>query len=205
MYIKTKGMLKTVVIKFSYGGFSSDIKVIKSSRKTVAIQIKPDGIILRAPRGIKNSDIEKIINDKAEWIKRNVQKMVDAKQRAGHMPSLTAGEIDLLKKQAKLHLARRVAHYANLAGVDYGKISVRSQKTRWGSCSSNGNLSFNCLLMLLPEEIIDSVVVHEVCHRKHMNHSQNFYREIERIFPNYAACRKWLKENGSAYLARLPK
>ncbi|MBQ6684544.1 MAG: M48 family metallopeptidase, partial [Firmicutes bacterium] len=90
----------------------------------------------------------------------------------------------------------RVAHYAPLVGVDYGRITIRNQKTRWGSCSSQGNLNFNCLLMLFPDEVIDSVVVHELCHRKHMNHSAKFYKEVERVFPEYRKWHQWLNENG---------
>ena len=93
-------------------------------------------------------------------------------------------------------IPERVRHFAPLIGVDYGRITIRCQRTRWGSCSAKGNLSFNCLLMLLPNEVVDSVVVHELCHRKHMNHSPLFYAEIERVFPEYRKCSKWLKENG---------
>ena len=67
------------------------------------------------------------------------------------------------------------------------------------------NLNFNCLLVLLPDEIIDSVIVHELCHRKQMNHSAKFYAEIEKVFPDYNCCRQWLKQNGNKYMSRIPK
>ena len=70
--------------------------------------------------------------------------------------------------------------------------------------ASKGNLNFNCLLMFLPDEVVDSVVAHELCHRKHMNHSKAFYDELTGVFPNYQQCRTWLKENGGLYLSRLP-
>ena len=192
-----------MVIKFSYDGFSSDITVTKSARKTVSLAVKPDGIFISAPNRVSRAELEKFVQSKAEWIKKNALKIQNAKERAGKPAPLTDGELNLLKVRAKEYIPQRVAHYAPIAGVDYGKISIRAQKTRWGSCSSNGNLSFNCLLMLLPEAVVDSVVVHEVCHRKHMNHSAAFYREVERVFPEYRRCRSWLKENGSVYLARL--
>ena len=88
-------------------------------------------------------------------------------------------------------------------GVSYGRITIRCQKTRWGSCSAKGNLNFNCLLMLAPPEVADYVVVHELCHRKHMNHGAAFWSEVARILPDYARHRAWLKENGSRLLARL--
>lgn len=101
-------------------------------------------------------------------------------------------------------IPEKVRHYAPLVGVDYGRITIRNQRTRWGSCSSKGNLNFNYLLMLLPDDVIDSVVVHELCHRKHMNHSPQFYAEVERVFPEYKSSNKWLNENGGIYLSRLP-
>lgn len=83
------------------------------------------------------------------------------------------------------------------------RITIRSQRTRWGSCSSKGNLNFNCLLVLFPPEVIDSIVVHELCHRKHMNHSPQFYAEIEKVFPEYKKWHKWLNDNGGLYMERL--
>jgi len=90
-------------------------------------------------------------------------------------------------------------------GVDYGRITIRSQRTRWGSCSAKGNLNFNCLLMLCPEEVRDYVVIHELCHRKELNHSPKFWAEVEKVCPDHARQRKWLKENGGSLIARLPE
>ena len=82
-----------------------------------------------------------------------------------------------LASKALDYIPGRVKYYADIIGVTYGKITIRNQKTRWGSCSSKGNLNFNCLLMLMPPEVIDYVVVHELCHRKQMNHSKAFWRK----------------------------
>ena len=117
---------------------------------------------------------------------------------------MTSAEIKELAEKAMAIIPEKVKHFASLFGVDYGKITIRNQRSRWGSCSSKGNLNFNCLLMLLPDEVIDSVVAHELCHRKHMNHSKDFYDELTRVFPDYQQCRTWLKENGGQYLSRLP-
>ncbi len=97
----------------------------------------------------------------------------------------TEEEIYTLAQKALEYIPKRVEYYAKKIGVTYGRITIRNQKTRWGSCSSKGNLNFNCLLMLTPPETIDSVVVHELCHRKHMNHSPAFYKEVYKAYPDY--------------------
>lgn len=103
---------------------------------------------------------------------------------------------DLLHNLALVDIPQRVRKYAPIVGVDYGRITIRMQKSRWGSCSSKGNLNFNCLLMAMPEEIRDYVVVHELCHRKQMNHSDKFWAEVEAVLPDYKEKRKWLRDNG---------
>ena len=116
----------------------------------------------------------------------------------------TETELKELVAAAKEHIPERVAYFAPAVGVKYGKITIRKQRSRWGSCSSAGNLSFNALLMLAPPEVLDGVVVHELCHIKQMNHSAAFYREVSRILPDYKERNKWLKENGHTLLERLP-
>ena len=93
----------------------------------------------------------------------------------------------------------KVEHFAKIIGVDYGTITIRMQKSRWGSCSAKGNLNFNCLLMKTPDEVIDYVVVHELCHRKEMNHSPRFWAEVEKIIPDYKKRRSWLKTNSHLF------
>ena len=108
-----------------------------------------------------------------------------------------------MARRAAEVIPQRVAYFAQKIGVTYGRITIRNQKTRWGSCTAEGNLNFNCLLMEAPPEVLDSVVVHELCHRKEMNHSERFYAEVLRVFPDYWAQDKWLKENGHMLMAML--
>ena len=180
------------------------IEVIRSSRKTVALQIKADGsVILRVPRRMKRADIEGFLASKKVWIETHRKQLLAQRQAVGAVPKLSAEEIRALAAEAARVIPERVRHYAPLVGVSYGRITIRRQRSRWGSCSSKGNLNFNCLLMLAPPEVLDSVVVHELCHRREMNHSERFYAEVLRVFPEYWRWNRWLKENGKLLMARM--
>ena len=148
--------------------------------------------------------IDIFLNEKRDWIEKHLRKMQERQELLAVQQPFTMGEIKELANKAVVAIPEKVRKYAPLVGVDYGRITIRNQRTRWGSCSSKGNLNFNCLLMLFPEEVLDYVVVHELCHRKHMNHSKEFYAEVARVFPDYRRCQKWLKENGGMYVNRLP-
>jgi predicted metal-dependent hydrolase len=104
---------------------------------------------------------------------------------------------------AKQIIPEKVAYYARIMGVTYGRIAIRKQKSRWGSCSREGNLNFNCLLMMAPPEVLDYVVVHELSHRLEMNHSMWFWAQVEKILPDYRARRKWLKDQGNSLMIRM--
>ena len=117
---------------------------------------------------------------------------------------LTPDEVRSLADRALQVIPQRVAYYAPLVGVTYGRITIRCQRTKWGSCSAKGNLNFNCLLMLCPEDVRDSVVAHEVSHLLELNHSPRFYEVLYGIFPNYDACRAWLTQHGAVLMARVP-
>ncbi|MBQ6863637.1 MAG: M48 family metallopeptidase [Clostridia bacterium] len=183
---------------------NKNITIIRSERKTLAIQIKNGEVIARAPKRMKEKDILAFIASKETWINSHVSQQLAKKQEYEKLQPFTQDELNALAQKAKQLLPAKIEYYAKRIGVSYNRITIRCHHTRWGSCSENGNLNFNCLLMLLPDRIIDSVVVHELCHRKHMNHSKLFYEEIAKVFPDYKACHKWLNENGAVYLSRLP-
>ena len=176
------------------------VAVIRSNRKTVAIQVNSDlSVTVRAPRSVSEKDIEEILKKKEAWISKHIEKIKETKERVEAEPTekLTREKVIALAEEALKVIPERVEYFAKVIGVTYGKITVRNQKTRWGSCSSKGNLNFNCLLMLAPPEVLDYVVVHELCHRKQMNHSKAFWLEVEKVLPDYKEARKWLKEDGS--------
>lgn len=171
------------------------VKVIRSNRKTMSIEITKEAeVLVRAPYRMPNSEIQRFLNDKADWVEKHIEKARTAKQDIRER--LTEEQIRELADKAMEVLPKRVAYFANVMGVTYGRITIRNQKTLWGSCSSKGNLNFNCMLMKTPPEIQDYVVVHELCHRREMNHSKSFWAEVEKVLPDYRERRKWLKENG---------
>lgn len=180
-----------------------EFEVIRSDRKSFAAEIKQNKLIIRAPLQATNEDINTFMLKNKKWIETHLAKAQERQKAAESYHRLTREEIQALANKALEIVPERVAHYAPLVGVTYGRITIRNQRSRWGSCSSKGNLNFNCLLMLTPPEVIDSVVVHELCHRKEMNHSDKFYAEVIRVFPNYWECDKWLKENGGILMTML--
>lgn len=176
----------------------------RSDRKTISLEITRDAqLLFRAPRRMPEEQIRNFINEKADWIEKHLRMQEARLQEAQAEELLSAGEVQALAEKALELLPGRVAFYAEKMQVSYGRITIRNQKTRWGSCSSSGNLNFNCLLMLVPPEVMDYVVVHELCHRKEMNHSKRFWEEVEAVLPDYELRRRWLKENGGRLIARL--
>lgn len=183
-----------------------EVTVIRSNRKTLAIQVNSDlTVTVRAPKRVTQKDIEQILKEKEQWIQKNIEhmKQKNAQYDAMKVSPLTDEEIKELADRALKYIPGRVKYYAGVIGVSYGGITIRNQKTRWGSCSSKGNLNFNCLLMLTPPEIIDYVVVHELCHRKEMNHSKAFWREVEKVLPDYSNYEEWLKREGNLVMKRM--
>lgn len=174
-------------------------QVVRSDRRTTAIQILPEGkVLVRCPRFLSQSSVEQLLKSKESWIRKKLQ------QLPRQIPRLSQSQLRDLAKQASEVISHRVADYAVRMGVTYGRIAIRRQKTRWGSCSTKGNLNFNCLLVLAPAEVMDYVVVHELSHRLHMDHSPAFWDTVQRYMPDYVRWRQWLKEHGTELLAQLP-
>ena len=117
----------------------------------------------------------------------------------GEPPSegiLTRKDIMMLGKRALKLIPERVAYYAPLVGVKYGRITIKNYRSKWGSCNRGGDLDFNSFLMLAPPKVLDCVVVHELCHILHLNHSNRFYAEVLRVFPDYWKYDAWLDDHG---------
>ena len=174
------------------------VLLVRSSRKTLAVQIRADGtVIARAPLRMPKDRILCFLSEKASWIRMQQGRMQEReKMRQQARIHLDAAQEKELRERAKSVLTQRTAYFARQIGVTYGRITVRDQKTRWGSCSQTGNLNFNFRLILAPLEVLDYVVVHELCHRRQMNHSTQFWQEVAQVLPDYRKRKAWLTENG---------
>ena len=177
-------------------------KIIRSKRKSISLQITDEGLLVRAPLRASKREIERMIAEHEDWINKKMALYRKTQATAASKGLLDDEAIRQLTAQAKTYIPQRVSYYAPLLGVHPGRITIRKQKTRWGSCSAKGNLNFNCLIMLTPPEVIDSVVVHELCHLLEMNHSDRFYSNVLRVFPEYRKHHAWLRKNGPEIMAR---
>lgn len=180
-------------------GMPLSYQIIRSNRKTIGIQITPDGsVTVRCPKRMRSDAIKRFVESKSDWIEKHL-----AGRDLAAPEKLTEQEVKLLREKTRKLVTERAKHYAAIIGVQYNQITIRTQRTRWGSCSSKGNLNFNFLLGLTPPEVLDYVVVHELCHLIEMNHSKQFWDAVERTLPDYKVHRKWLKDNGNKLIAKI--
>lgn len=167
-------------------------KLIRSKRRTVAIEIRPGGeVVVRSPIGVPKKYIDDIVNKKEEWIESHQKNLLKIKPK-----TYTQEEVDRLKKLAMEHIPRRVEYYSKLMGLTPSGVKITSAKKRFGSCSYKNNICFSLYLMEYPGEAIDYVVVHELAHIKEKNHGKNFYALIENILSDYKNRIKILKKMG---------
>ena len=155
-------------------------------------QIDREGqVIVRTPYGITKRQVEEFLDEKKDWLLQTRQRV--EKRKTEQIPISEEVRREGIER-AKRIFPERTAYFAKRMGVDYGRITIREQKTRWGSCSSKGNLNFNWKLVLLDPELLDYVVVHELAHRREMNHSVAFWKVVEAELPDYRERRRRLKE-----------
>ncbi|MDE7130215.1 MAG: M48 family metallopeptidase [Lachnospiraceae bacterium] len=190
----------TICIQYQSKLYELPYILIRSNRRSFSISISPDGqITVRVPMRATQKEISHLLIEKRIWIVTKYLE-VQEKQRNRPVSELTDTQRLALEKRyiaaAKEYFPKRVAHFHQFTGGSYNRITIRDQKTRWGSCSARGTLSFNWRLMLAPPAILDYVVVHELCHLTHMNHSTAFWQKVESVYPDYRTARKWLKDHG---------
>ena len=165
-----------------------EYKIIRSSRKTVSIQVDADcNITVRAPYKVSEREIEEFVSDKKEWLEKAVLKQMN---RNRNKKEYTDDEIKILREKAKTVLLEKVKYYSSIMDVYPKSIKINSAKKRYGSCSGENNINFSLFLMDKDERFIDYVVVHELAHIKHHNHSKAFYGFIESFMPDYKERKK---------------
>lgn len=168
-----------------------EYKLIRSSRRTLALEIGRDlTLTVRAPIKMPLSVIEEFIEKHDKWIDKKLDVM---KNREIKPDNLLPEEIAALKMRAKEILPKKVDYFAEIMGLKPSGVKITSAKKRFGSCSGKNSLCFSYELMLYPDEAIDYVVVHELAHIKHRNHSAKFYKLIEKYLPDYKRREKILK------------
>jgi len=182
--------------------------LIKGKRKTIGLEVKAGGeIVVRIPKALPVHYLSGFIEERKDWIynaylnQKDKVSMKMAKEEEKKDPRLCYLE-KKYRDAAKRYLYERVEYYTQITGSAYQGIRIADQKTRWGSCSSNKTLSFSWRIMLAPPRVTDYVVIHEVCHLKHMNHSKDFWNMVESLDPDYKEHRKWLKENGNTLILK---
>lgn len=165
---------------------------LKPSRKarSLRLEIGSSGLVITKPWFISGIFMEQFILRQADWIVKNLAK----NKHAQILPKVEKDELVVLKKRAAKILISRLEFFNQVYNFKYKSISVRDQKTRWGSCSRQGALNFNYRLVQLPERLLDYVAVHELCHLKEMNHSVRFWNLVARTIPDYKDCRKELEK-----------
>lgn len=186
---------------------NSEIKyrLIRSRRKTISISVNTEcEVIVKAPLYASRYDIDRFINQKKNWIINNIEKQSERAKAAGEVYKLSLEELRQYGDITIQRIEPLLKEFASFYGVSYKRVTIRNQRTRWGSCSSRGNLNFNCLLAAVPDRVVKYVVVHELCHLLEMNHSKAFWAQVSRTVPDYKTDVKWLKENGPLLIARLP-
>lgn len=198
------------MLKFAYKGMMEmkigeyNVEVRRSKRKSAAIKITADmQIVVFVPLYVSDNEIERMVISKSKWIDEHMLKVQSRVDERSKLEKITFEQVKELADQAVEYIPKRVKYYAEKENFVYNKITIKNLVSRWGSCSTKGNLNFNCLLMLTPDYVIDYIVVHELCHLREMNHSEKFWAEVEKIMPDYQRAVLWLKQNGGNLISQM--
>lgn len=180
-----------------------DTIIIKRSknRTSLAIRFEGDQFVCVAPADLTDNEIRELLGRHRRAIENMVKKH-EQRSMVPKGPAFTMEEVNQMADKALEVIPEICKKYAKKMGVTYGKITIRNQKTRWGSCSSKGNLNFNCYIMLFDFPEIEYLVVHELAHRIHMNHSADFWAEVEKQIPDYEVRMRKIKEKEPEITAR---
>lgn len=196
-FVYNKGMMKMKIGEYN-------VEVRRSKRKSATIKITADmQIVVFVPLYVSDNEIERMVISKSKWIDEHMLKVQSTIDERSKLEKITFEQVKELADQAVEYIPKKVKYYAEKENFVYNKITIKNLVSRWGSCSTKGNLNFNCLLMLMPDYVIDYIVVHELCHLREMNHSEKFWAEVEKIMPDYQRAELWLKQNGGNLISRM--
>ncbi len=183
---------------------NGEYEVRESTRaKRLGLTVHPDGrVVITKPARTSLKAMETFVEKHTQWIadtQEKFRKRLERQKKSGielvalPRPRKGSAMYKEARKAARILVTERLEHFNQAYGFRYGTLSIRDQKTRWGSCSAAGNLSFNYRIVFLPTELQDYVVVHELCHTKEHNHSEKFWAQVGRTLPNHTQLRKELR------------
>jgi predicted metal-dependent hydrolase len=173
------------------------IKIIKQHRKSISLSVEDENIVLKAPFWYSDSLIKEFILKHRNWIEKKEKKLQEQKDYYylfGKRYKKTKGYEKLLKEEAKRYIISRTTYLADKFKVKFNNIKINSAKKRWGSCSSKKNLNFSYRCISLPKEVIDYIIIHELTHLTHMDHSKEFWSLVKKRAPEYKRLEQLLKE-----------
>lgn len=167
-------------------------QIIRSRRRTLALEVGQNlTVTVRAPQGTPEEEIERFVARHEAWLQKALQRQ---KNRRYNIAAISDSRLPALMAAAEAYIPARVAHFAAQMQLTPLAVKINSAKTRFGSCSAKNSLNFSCRVMIYPPEIVDYVIVHELAHIKHHNHSRAFYQLIAEYLPDYKQCILFLKE-----------
>lgn len=183
------------IIKLGEENIEYELRISKRA-KSIRLAVYHDGnFVVTMPEQVNESVVEKFIIKKADWI---IKKINHAKNNPKtclrRQVKLTKKEFEKYKNEAHTLACRRLEHFNQFYNLEWKNISIKNTKTRWGSCSKKGNLNFNYKIILLPPELSDYIIIHELCHLGEFNHSKNFWKLVAKTCPNYLILRKQIKK-----------
>lgn len=166
----------------------------RSPARRIWLTVSDRGIVLTLPWRMTERAGERFLREKAPWLMRQLARSVARQQlRSSQDPAFDRQRYVRLKGKARRFLTERLAHFNRLYGFSYGRVSIRNQKSRWGSCTRAGDLQFSYKLLLLPPSLADYVVVHELCHRRYLHHGPRFWQLVARAYPDHRTARRELR------------
>lgn len=199
-------------------------RVIKSKRRTLCLSVEKNGeVLVRAPIATGDKEIEAFVKKHERWITSRLAKRKSERSLSlndgetltlfGEPYEIEVGKpklkngvlflpesgrkdalLGLIKRYSKEKMSAIVEEISSRYGFEYSRIRISSARTRWGSCSKKGELSFTCFLAFVPAELAIYVAVHELCHTRYFNHSKNFWREVEKVLPDWQSRRRELRK-----------